>query len=160
MCGRSKLSCRKQLVEEYFDCPSDQPDWNPRYNIAPTQPIPVIRRHKDGKEFLKIASHSPFDEHILRRYFSLWDCAPGTQSGANQFGRLRGVVETTYIRRIARHSPFDWTGNRTGCHSAVTPPGPLFPDKRLIPCNLRKRRLLCHSDLYRGFESASLRHAV
>jgi putative SOS response-associated peptidase YedK len=45
MCGRYKLSRRKQLVEEYFDCPSDEPDWTLRYNIAPTQPIPVIRQH-------------------------------------------------------------------------------------------------------------------
>jgi hypothetical protein len=30
----------------------------------------------------------------------------------------------------------------------------------LIPRNLRKRRLLRHSDLYRGFESTPLRHAV
>ena len=45
MCGRYKLSRRKQLVEEYFDCGSDEPDWAPRYNIAPTQPIPVIRQH-------------------------------------------------------------------------------------------------------------------
>jgi putative SOS response-associated peptidase YedK len=33
------------VVEEYFDCRSDEPDWNPRYNIAPTQPIPVIRQN-------------------------------------------------------------------------------------------------------------------
>ena len=45
MCGRYRLSRRKQLVEEYFDTVSDEPDWNPRYNIAPTQPIPVIRQH-------------------------------------------------------------------------------------------------------------------
>ena len=44
MCGRYRLSRRKQLVEEYFDCGSDESDWNPRYNIAPTQPIPVIRQ--------------------------------------------------------------------------------------------------------------------
>jgi putative SOS response-associated peptidase YedK len=44
MCGRYKLSRRKQLVEEYFDAVSE-PDWSPRYNIAPTQPIPVIRQH-------------------------------------------------------------------------------------------------------------------
>jgi putative SOS response-associated peptidase YedK len=44
MCGRYKLSRRKQLVEEYFDCVSEQ-DWAPRFNIAPTQPIPVIRQH-------------------------------------------------------------------------------------------------------------------
>jgi putative SOS response-associated peptidase YedK len=45
MCGRYKLSRRKQVVEEYFDCGSDEPDWSPRYNIAPTQPIPVIRQN-------------------------------------------------------------------------------------------------------------------
>ena len=45
MCGRYRLSRRKQLVEEYFDCVSDEPDWSPRYNIAPTQPVPVIRQN-------------------------------------------------------------------------------------------------------------------
>jgi putative SOS response-associated peptidase YedK len=44
MCGRYRLSRRKQLVEEYFDTVSDEPDWSPRYNIAPTQPVPVIRQ--------------------------------------------------------------------------------------------------------------------
>jgi putative SOS response-associated peptidase YedK len=45
MCGRYRLSRRKQLVEEYFDSVSDEPDWNPRYNIAPTQPVHVILQH-------------------------------------------------------------------------------------------------------------------
>ena len=45
MCGRYKLSRRKQLVEEYFDSVSDEPEWSPRFNIAPTQPVPVIRQH-------------------------------------------------------------------------------------------------------------------
>jgi putative SOS response-associated peptidase YedK len=45
MCGRYRLSRRKQLVEEYFDCASDEQDWVPRYNIAPTQSVPVIRQH-------------------------------------------------------------------------------------------------------------------
>jgi putative SOS response-associated peptidase YedK len=45
MCGRYRLSRSKQVAEEYFDCVSDQPDWNPRYNIAPTQPVPVICQH-------------------------------------------------------------------------------------------------------------------
>ena len=45
MCGRYKLSRRKQLVEEYFDCGSNEPDWSPRYNIAPTQPVPLIREN-------------------------------------------------------------------------------------------------------------------
>ena len=45
MCGRYRLSRRKQLVEEYFDTASDEPEWTPRYNIAPTQPVPVIRQN-------------------------------------------------------------------------------------------------------------------
>ena len=45
MCGRYRLSRRKQLVDEYFDSVSDESDWAPRYNIAPTQPAPVIRQH-------------------------------------------------------------------------------------------------------------------
>jgi putative SOS response-associated peptidase YedK len=45
VCGRYRLSRRKQLVEEYFDTASGDEDWNPRYNIAPTQPVAVIRQH-------------------------------------------------------------------------------------------------------------------
>ena len=45
MCGRYRLSRRKQVVEEYFDTAPWDYDWSPRYNIAPTQPVPVIRQH-------------------------------------------------------------------------------------------------------------------
>ena len=47
MCGRYRLSRRKQLVEEYFDTDSGGEDWVPRYNIAPTQPVAVIRQNPD-----------------------------------------------------------------------------------------------------------------
>jgi putative SOS response-associated peptidase YedK len=45
MCGRYRLSRRKQIIEEHFDALSGEEDWSPRYNVAPTQPIPVIRQH-------------------------------------------------------------------------------------------------------------------
>jgi putative SOS response-associated peptidase YedK len=45
MCGRFKLSRRKQIVEEYFATTSGDGDWSPHYNIAPTQSIPVIRQN-------------------------------------------------------------------------------------------------------------------
>src|ERR1700721_700093 len=45
VCGRYRLSRRKQIVEEHFDTISGEPDWAPRYNIAPTQPVPVIRQN-------------------------------------------------------------------------------------------------------------------
>jgi putative SOS response-associated peptidase YedK len=45
MCGRYRLSRRKQILEEHFDTAPWDDDWSPRYNIAPTQPIPVIRQN-------------------------------------------------------------------------------------------------------------------
>jgi putative SOS response-associated peptidase YedK len=45
MCGRYRLSRRKQIIEEHFDSVSGEEDWTPRYNIAPTQSIPVIRQN-------------------------------------------------------------------------------------------------------------------
>jgi len=45
MCGRYRLSRRKQVIEEYFDTVSGDEEWAPRYNIAPTQPVPVIRQN-------------------------------------------------------------------------------------------------------------------
>jgi putative SOS response-associated peptidase YedK len=44
MCGRYRLSRRKQIVAEHFEVADDDEDWTPRYNIAPTQPVPVIRQ--------------------------------------------------------------------------------------------------------------------
>lgn len=40
-----RLSRRKQIIEEGFDTADWQENWSPRYNIAPTQPVPVIRQH-------------------------------------------------------------------------------------------------------------------
>jgi len=43
MCGRYRVSRRKQLVDEYFGSVSgEEEDWNPRYNVAP----PALRRFK------------------------------------------------------------------------------------------------------------------
>ena len=45
MCGCYRLSRKKQMVEEYFGSASDEPDWEARYDIAPTQPVPIIRQN-------------------------------------------------------------------------------------------------------------------
>jgi putative SOS response-associated peptidase YedK len=45
MCGRYRLSRRKQIIEEHFDSVSGEEDWSPRYNIAPTQPVPIVRQN-------------------------------------------------------------------------------------------------------------------
>jgi putative SOS response-associated peptidase YedK len=45
MCGRYRLSRRKQILEEYFDTGPADEEWSPRYNIAPTQSVPIIRQN-------------------------------------------------------------------------------------------------------------------
>jgi putative SOS response-associated peptidase YedK len=45
MCGRYRLSRRKEVLEEQFDALSYDADWSPRYNIAPTQFVPVVRQN-------------------------------------------------------------------------------------------------------------------
>jgi len=45
MCGRYRLSRRKQIIEEHFDSVSGDEDWSPRYNVAPTQSVLVIRQN-------------------------------------------------------------------------------------------------------------------
>src|SRR5271169_3941763 len=49
MCGRYRLSRRKQLIQEYFDT-ADEVDWEPRYNIAPSQSLGVIRQDREKPE--------------------------------------------------------------------------------------------------------------
>jgi putative SOS response-associated peptidase YedK len=52
MCGRYRLSRRKQLIQEYFDT-TDEVDWEPRYNIAPSQSVGIVRQdpEKPGRRF-------------------------------------------------------------------------------------------------------------
>ncbi len=46
MCGRYRLSRRKEVFAEHFHADISDFYWEPRYNIAPTQQVPVIRLHE------------------------------------------------------------------------------------------------------------------
>jgi putative SOS response-associated peptidase YedK len=46
MCGRYRLSRRKPIIEEYCGTSPWDDNRSPRYNITPTQPVPVIRQHR------------------------------------------------------------------------------------------------------------------
>jgi putative SOS response-associated peptidase YedK len=43
MCGRYRLARKKEILAEVFDVEDDD-DWSPRYNIAPSQSVPVVRQ--------------------------------------------------------------------------------------------------------------------
>jgi putative SOS response-associated peptidase YedK len=46
MCGRYRLSRRKQIIAEHFEVLSDDDDWTPLYNSAPAQQVPVVRHRR------------------------------------------------------------------------------------------------------------------
>ncbi len=54
MCGRYRLSRRAEILASYFYAEYEGMDWEARYNIAPTQTVPVIRQ--DAREPVRRAS--------------------------------------------------------------------------------------------------------
>ncbi len=53
MCGRFTFTTAGELVAEAFGL-DETPELRPRYNIAPTQPISIVRRrHRDGRRVLE-----------------------------------------------------------------------------------------------------------
>jgi putative SOS response-associated peptidase YedK len=50
MCGRYALTLPPDAVRQYFGY-TDQPNFPPRYNIAPTQPVPVVHRQDGVRRF-------------------------------------------------------------------------------------------------------------
>jgi putative SOS response-associated peptidase YedK len=48
MCSRCNLTSPPEAVRAYFDYP-DTPNFPARYNIAPTQPIAVVARDREGQ---------------------------------------------------------------------------------------------------------------
>jgi len=76
-------------VEEYFESAPWDDDWSPRYNIAPTQPVPVIRQ--DSKE--------PVRELSLMR----WGLIPHwSKDGSGAVGMINARSETAVTKPAFR----------------------------------------------------------
>lgn len=50
MCGRFIITLSPELFREAYGYP-DQPNFPPRYNVAPTQPVPIVVREGDQVRF-------------------------------------------------------------------------------------------------------------
>tara|TARA_R110000824_G_scaffold118960_19_gene272715 strand:+ start:137334 stop:138065 length:732 start_codon:yes stop_codon:yes gene_type:complete len=50
MCGRFAITMPPEAMRQLFGY-SDMPNFPPRYNVAPTQPVPIIRRAGENREF-------------------------------------------------------------------------------------------------------------
>lgn len=51
MCGRYVITSSPAAIRALFGYP-EQPNFPPRYNVAPTQPIPVVRLHDGKRQFV------------------------------------------------------------------------------------------------------------
>ena len=52
MCGRYRLTAKERYLRDHFGLDED-PSWTPRWNIAPTQLVPIVRRkgQASGRSF-------------------------------------------------------------------------------------------------------------
>jgi putative SOS response-associated peptidase YedK len=51
MCGRFAITSPPEAVRAYFHY-AERPNFPPRFNIAPTQPIPLVTARPDGRHFM------------------------------------------------------------------------------------------------------------
>ena len=54
MCGRYAITLPPEAMRNVFRY-VEQPDFPPRYNIAPTQPVPLVRLERDGARHFALA---------------------------------------------------------------------------------------------------------
>ena len=50
MCGRFTITSAPEAIRALFRYP-EQPNFPPRYNVAPTQPVPIVRLHEGRRQF-------------------------------------------------------------------------------------------------------------
>ena len=95
MCGRYAITLPPEAVRAYFDY-VEQPNFPPRYNIAPNQPVPVV-----------LARHDPDGQ--IRRHFQLlrWGFLPGFVKDVAKFpliinARAESCAEKPSFRNALR----------------------------------------------------------
>ena len=87
MCGRYSLTRPERAVLKRFDL-FDIPELPARYNVAPTQLVPVVRRKRDATEDPAIADR----ELVLMRFGLVPSWAPDLTSGAKMINARSETV--------------------------------------------------------------------
>jgi hypothetical protein len=102
MRGRYRLSRRKQIIEEHFDTADWQDDWSPRYNIAPTQLIPVIRQHPTARQV------------SLMKWGLIQSWAESRSGAAGMINARSETAEFSKHRSLFAHARIGWLGHTRG----------------------------------------------
>jgi putative SOS response-associated peptidase YedK len=94
MCGRATLSTPPEELRELFGL-GDTPEIAPRFNIAPTQPIPIVRERKSLDEG---GARGERRLHLVR-----WGLVPGGARDLKVGARMINArVESLTVRAIFR----------------------------------------------------------
>ncbi len=137
MCGRFTLIATPDEVRRAFGY-AEQPNFPPRWNIAPTQPVAVVRGGRDGRHF-----------HLMR-----WGLLPGWVKDTAKFpllinARSESAAEKPAFRAAMRHRRglvpasgfYEW--RRVG------------PDKQAYFIRPRDGGLLAFAALYEYYQDAA-----
>jgi putative SOS response-associated peptidase YedK len=86
MCGRYRLTAKERYLRDHFGIEEDL-SWTPRWNIAPTQPVPIIRQ----------------DTANARRSFNLvrWGLIPSWASDASIATKTINAMSETAAEKPA-----------------------------------------------------------
>lgn len=131
MCGRFAITLPPEAVRAYFQY-VEQPNFPPRANIAPTQPIPVIRMERDPE------GHSARHFVLVR-----WGFLPGFVKDPKDFplvinARSETAAEKPSFRNalrrrrciIAADAFYEWKRDRNGKGRSKKPSTPFLIRRR------------------------------
>lgn len=94
MCGRFAITTAPELLRAHFGY-ADKPNFPPRYNIAPTQPIPIIRAERAA------------DGGLTRRFMlARWGFLPGFVKDASTFPLLINARAETAAEKPSFRAAF------------------------------------------------------
>ena len=82
MCGRYTLTTPPEALRSVFGLEGPLPNFPPRYNIAPTQPVPLVHKDTEGRGALTLS-------------FMRWGLVPHWSKGPdNRFSMINARSET------------------------------------------------------------------
>jgi putative SOS response-associated peptidase YedK len=109
MCARYSLTSSPQAVSRAFDCAASD-DFPPRYNIAPTQPVSIVRLDAKGERELRLVRWGLIPSWVKdpRAYGALINGRSETAAGKPSF---RGPMRHRRCL-IPATGYYEWTGGR------------------------------------------------
>jgi len=105
MCGRYRLTAKERYMRDHFGL-DDDPSWEPRWNIAPTQQLATIRQHPAEPTrifaLMRLGSDSVLGQRSIH-WLENHQCDVGDRSGETGFPRRHQAAPLSHsCERVLR----------------------------------------------------------